>query len=76
LRQFAGWAAARCCTAGRCAPGLLACGRLRGTGKAGIRPGEPAIGIVAAVEPTSCKVPADMGAVPGSAIGTTTASAR
>jgi len=40
-RRLRGGRPARCCTAGRRAPGLLARGRLPGTGKAGIRPGEP-----------------------------------
>jgi hypothetical protein len=63
------------CMAGWCAPGLLARGRLPGTGEAASGPANQAIGVVAAVGLTSCKVPAGVGAVPGSAAGTTTAGA-
>src|SRR5215470_12535695 len=61
LRPLAGSAATRWWTAGRCAPGLLARGRLPGTARPACGPANQAIGVVAAVGLTSCTVPGRCG---------------
>jgi len=57
LTPLAGWATTRCCTAGRCAPGLLAGGGYPVPARRASGSANQPTGIVAAVELTSYKVP-------------------
>jgi len=57
LTPLAGWATTRCCTAGRCAPGLLAGGGYPVPARRASGPANQPTGIVAAVELTSYTMP-------------------